>query len=125
MKARLTILVLSLIVFASAKTLSPACRLSHSLDWPPSFVVSSSSAPGATTITVNFGGSNSTDENVAITATPGVFSSLPSTVTVPANQSYVTFSATISSSASGSFVVTATNALGSKDSQTYYLPPAR
>ncbi len=125
MKARLTILVLSLIVFASAKAPWPSSQSIRHPDWPPAFVYSSSSVPGGTTITVNFDGSNATDEDVAITATSGVFSSLPSSVTVPANQNYLSFSATISSSASGSFVLTATNALGSKNSQTYYLPPDR
>jgi hypothetical protein len=125
MKARLTILVLSLIVVASAKAPSATAQPTQNPTWPPTFVGSSSSAPGSTTITVTFDGTNATDEDVAITATSGMFSSIPSSVTVPANQNYVSFSATISSSASGSFVVTATNALGSVNSQTYYLPPAR
>lgn len=46
---------------------------------------------------------------VAISATSGFFSSIPTQVTVPANSDNVTFSATISSSASGNGTVTATS----------------
>ena len=125
MKARHIALALSFALLASALA-RPSHKSTRDPGWPPAFATCSSVTPGATTITVGFGGANTTDEDVTISATPGVFSVLPKHVTVPAYQNYVTFSATISSSATGSFTVSAENDLGSVSSESYtLLPPTR
>jgi hypothetical protein len=59
-------------------------------------------------VTVGMDQAPDVDEALTISSSGSNFSSLPSTVTVLAGHSSVTFDATVSSTASGSLVVTAT-----------------
>jgi hypothetical protein len=120
MKARLTYLfsVISL-VFATAVTPSIAASR-RDPGWPPVYTTSSSPVAGqSVTITITFGGSNSTDETVDLSSSANVFTNLPSQVVQHAGQTSVQFTATVASNATGSYYVTASNSVGSAMSATY------
>lgn len=83
--------------------------------WPPNDVSGPVSASAGQTVTLNatMAGSSATTEYLYITDANGKFSSLPSSVTVPAGQTHVSFQGTIAANASGSAYVTVYNSLGS------------
>ena len=107
------------LAIAPALTLTPLNHTSvttHILEqYRPETIVLPATIDAGSAIsgTVVLSGAPTEDEVVTLAATPGYFTSLPSTVTVFAGSNYATFNATVASSASGTCSLTASDSEGS------------